>query len=503
MKPVALLLILALLVGLTAGCAADSPDPDSTSEAIVWTPTGTRAPEETIPEPETLTAAQPEPTESEGPAYLLDDYEYALFPMEYLQITQTSGEGSHSCNKAVDLGGRNRDIDDFFAPFTCRIVRLQKGYNLVWCQSLEPVHLANGGLDYVTMLLEHDNNIDDLYVGQVIPQGQVFYQEGTAGNATGNHVHVEFGLGPYIDEGCFHAEDGRVSVNNGTFINEILFLTGSTLIVEEETGGFLWKYLPGTTDELIANGYACQGQGHLSLTEEIISQPTCVKPGVKRIVCDLCGESFSTTFGAEGHVLSETDRREPEGDVSGFIRYTCDVCGFSWQELLSSKPYDFGFTDVADRDLLYVAAITDRGIMSGFNGSDTEFLPEGFISRSELLGILYALGGQAGFSCDYMDVDETDEDYDRIAWATYHELAANTEGRRFSPDAAVSREDALKMVVGYLRMKGINVCKGDIRNPTDWAKDIGLLAAGDSARRPLTRGECARLLENMFLLLEQ
>ncbi|MDR1409095.1 MAG: hypothetical protein LBJ12_02240 [Oscillospiraceae bacterium] len=95
----------------------------------------------------------------------------AIFPMQYLNISQgVNGQYSHQGDCAIDITGKDTGIDNFFAPFTGTIKRIYGDYNTVWFQSNEPVQYANGTIDYMTIMVIHDNNISDLWVGKVVQQ---------------------------------------------------------------------------------------------------------------------------------------------------------------------------------------------------------------------------------------------------------------------------------------------------------------------------------------------
>jgi hypothetical protein len=68
----------------------------------------------------------------------------------------------------------------------------------VW-QSFRKVHLANGMIDYLGIIVYHDNDIANglITVGDIKPQGQRFNRTGTGGSADGDHVHLETGYGKY------------------------------------------------------------------------------------------------------------------------------------------------------------------------------------------------------------------------------------------------------------------------------------------------------------------
>jgi hypothetical protein len=432
-----------------------------------------------------------------------DGLEYAIFPMTYLNITQTSHEGTHLCNWAIDLAGADTGIDEFYAPFTLRIVRLQEGYNLVWAQSVNRVHLASGALDYVTLLLEHSDDISSLRVGQVIRQGDVFYSEGTAGNADGNHVHCEFAIGPYVDEGSYHAEDDRVAINNGTPANEILFLTESTIRAKDGDGGFTWQTLPDTTEHIIRNGWHCTGEGHTLQEVQTVSEPTCTACGFRRYTCAVCGLTVTELLAARGHAKVELSRTEPDGDRNGIVCYGCRRCSAKWLETLWSKTPECAFDDVAADDpwRSYIADVAARGLMHGV--SDTSFSPEGYLTRVQLLAILRRLSGNTSqYTCDYSDVGSDDPNRSLIGWATENGLAAATSEDKFTPNVAVTRENAISMVLRFTALTGGDLSPAETSDSASFAVSAGLFGAEDNLHCALTRREGAKLLSVLMTLTE-
>ena len=125
------------------------------------------------------------------------DVEYALYPGSVLSITQGPYDDfSHQEQNAIDmtLGA----YESVVAPFTCRVVAVNEDCcNAVWIQSVKEVVFADGEYDYMTCLFMHDNDISDIYVGEILLQGQPFYEMGTAGNATGDHCHISCFRGEY------------------------------------------------------------------------------------------------------------------------------------------------------------------------------------------------------------------------------------------------------------------------------------------------------------------
>lgn len=163
----------------------------------------------------------------------------AMFPMTYLNVTRGYDTGTHVGQKALDLAGKDTGIDNVFAPFDGVVKRIWDNGNSVWLESAAPVRYADGTVDYMTILATHDNNVADLSVGEHVKQGQVFYQEGTAGQATGNHVHLGIGRGKFTGNGWFENSYGYWTINNQRSIHTSLWLAVDTIVIEG--GGYAWK----------------------------------------------------------------------------------------------------------------------------------------------------------------------------------------------------------------------------------------------------------------------
>lgn len=156
----------------------------------------------------------------------------AIFPMKYVNITQKWGSGTHRYGYPIDLAGKDFRIDSFYAPFDGKVKKIWPAGNTVWLESLGPVMWANGKLDYATVNMTHDNSVSDLKVGQIIKQGQVFYQEGTAGRTTGNHVHFECAKGRFTGSGWYAAATGQWVINNPVKPTDLLTLTKNNVVIQ-------------------------------------------------------------------------------------------------------------------------------------------------------------------------------------------------------------------------------------------------------------------------------
>lgn len=168
-----------------------------------------------------------------------------LFPMNTLNITQGVLENfSHQGSYAIDVAGNDTGKDKLYAPCDMKCVYVDKqnknnGHACVF-ESLEPVQLANGKIDYVTMQFIHDEDISNISVGKVFKQNEYFYDEGKYGLATGNHVHMAVARGKYT---------GKAWVKNGYSVwclpneaqpSEFFFLKSTCKIINDK--GYKWKF---------------------------------------------------------------------------------------------------------------------------------------------------------------------------------------------------------------------------------------------------------------------
>lgn len=162
-------------------------------------------------------------------------YEVCLCPFEYLRITQGDCEGTHP-KYAIDNAGKDSGVDTGYMPFTGRIVykaSKETEGNAVVIESVNKV-MTPKGLQNVTVMFIHDNDISNLMKGQILPQGTAFIQEGTAGKAKGNHFHVEVSLQKFTkpyNEIIWHGSKayylpGSVAFEDAFFMNDTQIIQG-------------------------------------------------------------------------------------------------------------------------------------------------------------------------------------------------------------------------------------------------------------------------------------
>ena len=172
----------------------------------------------------------------------------AVLLMDYLNVTQSgNGSFSHKGDLAIDIAGKDTGIESLKAPFTGIIKKIYTGDNAVWLESVDKVLYADGTIDYMTVLTIHDNDISNLKVGDKITQGEIYYDEGSFGNATGNHIHLAVGKGKFTGSGWYKNEYGYWCINNQIEVPKGLFILDSTKIINN--GGYNWT----RTDTLSEN----------------------------------------------------------------------------------------------------------------------------------------------------------------------------------------------------------------------------------------------------------
>ncbi len=164
-----------------------------------------------------------------------EGYEFALYPGANLCITQKYYDNySHQKQNALDITTTKGSV---FAPFTGKIVRIDRGYyryNTVWLESCDKVVYADGTVDYMTVVLMHDNNVSNLSVGQIVAQGEYFYDMGVAGGSTGPHVH----LAVYRGKG---KQSSPLTGSGDVYPEKALFVSADTVVTVSY--GLDWVYL--------------------------------------------------------------------------------------------------------------------------------------------------------------------------------------------------------------------------------------------------------------------
>lgn len=165
-------------------------------------------------------------------------YQVALFPLEVVSISQGWYETfSHDPDNsyATDLLGRNLEGGRVFrapcyAPVDIKLLWTDVSNCCALWQSLEKVHFADNTLDYLGIIVYHDNDIENgtySEIGTVKLQGEIFNRTGTGGKVTGDHVHLETGKGEVnLNQNKFHFLDTtdckRIVPDEVLFVNDTI-----------------------------------------------------------------------------------------------------------------------------------------------------------------------------------------------------------------------------------------------------------------------------------------
>lgn len=162
----------------------------------------------------------------------------AMFIMENLNISQgINGPYSHMGSKAIDFIGKGYGKDPAYAPFDGKVVYVSTSAAYIVYQSTNPVEFADGTVDYMTVMVVHDDNVGRFYVGQTFSQGEHFFNEGSSGFATGDHIHLECARGTY--QGQYQNSSGVWCIKNQINPYDALYLSESTNIIDGY--GYNWR----------------------------------------------------------------------------------------------------------------------------------------------------------------------------------------------------------------------------------------------------------------------
>lgn len=200
---------------------------------------------------------------------------YMIYPLKKMKITCRYDEYSHkehnvgvtdgNVDYPIDDGGNDSGIDPIYCPCDEMKITALKGIgnsdvtNTIWLVSTSPV-ITPTFTDYVYITLTHSNDDDvkDLYVGQIFKRGEIICYEGKDG-ATANHIHMTCGRGQSFN--------WKLNSNNKWVIDgnskkpEEVFYIDKKFTTILNSGNLEWKYLetPNVVKpELI---YTCQKDG--------------------------------------------------------------------------------------------------------------------------------------------------------------------------------------------------------------------------------------------------
>jgi len=149
--------------------------------------------------------------------------EYAIYPFEYMNISQRHDQGNHKPHWYGVTNHSDKPWDEackdtgrsYFAPRNDFLIQQVKGLNTtkttnsVRLKSVNKLYIPyKTEPDYLYLTLTHMNedNLKQVKEGQILKKGTKILMEGTDGQATGNHFHITANIGKYY---------GLLQNNNG------------------------------------------------------------------------------------------------------------------------------------------------------------------------------------------------------------------------------------------------------------------------------------------------
>lgn len=168
-----------------------------------------------------------------------------------------------------------------------------------------------------------------------------------------------------------------------------------------------------------------------------------------------------------------------------------------------------GFSDVERGSVYYTAVnyLSKKGIISGYD--DGTFRPNGHITRAEAATIIVRAGGfsLSSTKSTYSDVDNSHWGRKYIMTATKNKIMSGMGGKLFSPDADVTYNQIVKMVVCLAGLENKAVKEGGWPDGyIEVAKSYGIIdnsvykSIKAYGEEPARRGEVAVFIYNTLTL---
>lgn len=160
-----------------------------------------------------------------------DGKEVSLFPLDYLDCTQKPDPSAytHCCGNATDWVGSTAQYP-YYAPFSChRIDYDSSNGNAVYASDTEV--WTPSGLTYMIVQFMHDTAVPS---ATNFTQGQLIGHTGTAGNVTGDHVHIEQATGStfsWVNGGTCSSGRTCWTIANSQPVTSMFYVTGDEQMV--------------------------------------------------------------------------------------------------------------------------------------------------------------------------------------------------------------------------------------------------------------------------------
>lgn len=251
---------------------------------------------------------------------------------------------------------------------------------------------------------------------------------------------------------------------------------------------------------------------------ETVVAPTCTEEGYTLHTCEVCGSNYKTdVVEALGHDWSEwTVTEAADCFHAGSETRTCARCEASEIRTIAANSDNCpskAFKDVGINRWYHkgIDFVVTQGLMEGVG--DGLFLPNGNLTRGQMVTILYRLAGQPEISgkSPFTDVQEGRFYADAVVWAAENGIVKGVTEELFVPNRFVTREEMVTMLARYAELNGVEITtEGSLSAYPDadqvsnyavaymtWAVENGILNGAEGMlipRKTATRAQAAAVL---------
>lgn len=130
--------------------------------------------------------------------------------------------------------------------------------------------------------------------------------------------------------------------------------------------------------------------------------------------------------------------------------------------------WDNPFVDVSNNDWFYnsVKYAYENGLMYGV--SDTEFAPDGDVTRAMFVTVLYRTEGEPyAENSSFVDVASDSYYANAVAWAEENKIVSGVSDTEFAPDMSITREQMAAIVYRYAEYKNCDITVNETANYVD------------------------------------
>lgn len=167
------------------------------------------------------------------------------YGMKVINVTQLPGGSYSHPNNAIDLAGSDAGIDVWYAVGNWRCIGkwgTAGTFFFVSCDAAGntcKVRCADGRDRVITLALTHAAGFHvKPVINKVYLDGQAMYEEGRAGNATGNHIHAEIAEGTQTRK-YYDAKLGVYRMNNELDILKYMYVCRERSVIKSTLGANL------------------------------------------------------------------------------------------------------------------------------------------------------------------------------------------------------------------------------------------------------------------------